>query len=286
MKKIVMPFVFDEEVKSESDNKDVILFDNPVVKHLNYPVKLDVTVGIICLKGRVKGRSNMRYFKAEAPCLIVLLVAHTVTIEHLSEDFSALFIIFSRKFVDNLNIEERLPVFLGLHDKPYIPFDKKELASFKNYFKMVQTVLKETDNPFSIKIIQHITKAYFYGFGYNVSRIEQHNKEGKKSRQEELVEKFLTHVQDNFKESRNVEFYSDKLYVTPKYLSKVIKDHNGLPAKQWIENYVVFEAKALLKSTNMTIQQISDELNFPSQSFFGKYFKRSVGLSPLEYRKE
>ena len=64
------------------------------------------------------------------------------------------------------------------------------------------------------------------------------------------------------------------------------KPYRSLSAKEWIDDYVVLEAKALLKSTNMTIQQISYELNFPSQSFFGKYFKRSVGLSPLEYRKE
>ncbi|MDR0368520.1 MAG: helix-turn-helix domain-containing protein, partial [Bacteroidales bacterium] len=53
-----------------------------------------------------------------------------------------------------------------------------------------------------------------------------------------------------------------------------------------IDNYVVLEAKALLKSTNMTVQQISDELNFPSQSFFGKYFHRVVGVSPKEYRQK
>jgi AraC-like DNA-binding protein len=58
-----------------------------------------------------------------------------------------------------------------------------------------------------------------------------------------------------------------------------------MSAKKWIDDYVIWETKALLKSTNMTVQQISDELNFPSQSFFGKYFKRLVGLSPLEYRK-
>jgi AraC-like DNA-binding protein len=79
--------------------------------------------------------------------------------------------------------------------------------------------------------------------------------------------------------------YADQLYLTPKYFSKVIKDNSGASASEWIDNYVILEAKALLKSTNMTILQISDELNFPSQSFFGKYFKRVVGVSPKEYRE-
>jgi AraC-like DNA-binding protein len=81
------------------------------------------------------------------------------------------------------------------------------------------------------------------------------------------------------------EVYADQLCLTPKYFSKVIKDNSGASASEWIDNYVILETKALLKSTNMTILQISDELNFPSQSFFGKYFKRVTGMSPKSYRE-
>jgi AraC-like DNA-binding protein len=65
----------------------------------------------------------------------------------------------------------------------------------------------------------------------------------------------------------------------------VIKENSNMSATEWIDNSVILEARAMLKSTNMTIQQISEELNFPSQTFFGKFFKRVVGVSPKEYRK-
>lgn len=78
--------------------------------------------------------------------------------------------------------------------------------------------------------------------------------------------------------------YSGGLCITPKYLSRIIKDITGYTALDYIENYVVTEAKAMLNSTMMTVQQISDSLNFPSQSVFGKYFKRVTGMSPKEYR--
>ncbi|NLN95135.1 MAG: AraC family transcriptional regulator [Bacteroidales bacterium] len=68
-------------------------------------------------------------------------------------------------------------------------------------------------------------------------------------------------------------------------MSQLIKQNTGKSVNEWIEDYVMLEAKALLKSTNMTIQQISDEMNFPSQSFFGKYFKRVKGISPREFKK-
>ncbi|WP_298650554.1 helix-turn-helix domain-containing protein [uncultured Proteiniphilum sp.] len=89
----------------------------------------------------------------------------------------------------------------------------------------------------------------------------------------------------HFKQHRGLDFYASKLCLTPKYMSTIIKQTSGKTAGDWIDDYILLEAKALLKSTNMTIQQISDELNFPSQSFFGKYFKRLTGVSPKEYRK-
>ena len=75
------------------------------------------------------------------------------------------------------------------------------------------------------------------------------------------------------------------LRCVPGYLSTVVRTCTGRTASEWIERHVAQEAKALLKSTNMTVQQISNELNFPSQSFFGKFFKRLTGLSPKEYRR-
>lgn len=99
-----------------------------------------------------------------------------------------------------------------------------------------------------------------------------------------LVRDFLKQVQLFHKKERRIDFYADKLQLSSKYLSQVIKNYSGKSAADWIDEYVVLEAKALLKSTNMTIQQISDELNFPSQSFFGKFFKRISGVSPKTYR--
>lgn len=72
--------------------------------------------------------------------------------------------------------------------------------------------------------------------------------------------------------------------VTPKHLSRTVKAQTGYTAVEWIERFVILEAKVLLKSSNLNIQQIADELNFPSQSFFGKYFKKFTGMSPKEFR--
>ena len=80
-------------------------------------------------------------------------------------------------------------------------------------------------------------------------------------------------MQQHFKQNRDVEFYAAELYITPKYLSKVLKEKTDKTASEWISECVTQEAKELLKSTNLSIQQKSYLLNFSSQSFFVKHCK-------------
>jgi AraC-like DNA-binding protein len=287
MEKKILPFNW----RSELDNKtgidsidnDFILFDSPIIKaEFDYPFKVDVTTAIICLKGATRGAINLRPFTTQAPCLVVVLAEQILQHEYFSEDFSGLFIVMSKRFSESLNLRESFPLFLSVRDNPCIPLSDEALDAMVSYYKMMKQTVRINDNPRRLEIAKHLTLAMFYGLGF------EHHKsldDEQKTKHGILVENFLQHVQAHYKEQRGIEFYADKLCLTPKHLSKVIKESSGKSAGEWIDSYVTLEAKALLKSTNMTIQQISDELNFPSQSFFGKYFNRQVGLSPKEYRK-
>lgn len=98
--------------------------------------------------------------------------------------------------------------------------------------------------------------------------------------------KFILAVSENFRENRQVNYYADRLCITSKHLSSVVKEISGSTAGEWIENYVTMEAKVLLRTTDLTIQQIATKLNFNNQSFFGKYFRHITGMSPTAYRKQ
>jgi AraC-like DNA-binding protein len=132
-------------------------------------------------------------------------------------------------------------------------------------------------------MVRLLSQAFFYGIN-DVDQLRQGNA-APQNKKDELFNSFYRLVLQHYKDSREVGFYADKLCVAPKYLSAVIKETTGKSAFEWITDYVLLEAKSLLKSTNMTIQQISDELNFANQSFFGKYFKRLTGMSPSEYKR-
>ena len=103
---------------------------------------------------------------------------------------------------------------------------------------------------------------------------------------ERISQEFSQLVIDHYVEERNVSFYAQKLGITPAYLSTVIKQMTGKTCTDIIGDMVIMDAKAQLKSTALPIQEIAYSLHFPNVSFFGKYFKRHVGVGPLEYRNE
>ena len=101
---------------------------------------------------------------------------------------------------------------------------------------------------------------------------------------EELVDGFFRLLHENYRTDRNIAFYADRLCLSTKYLSKVVCRVTGHAPSFWFADFTVREAKTLLKSTTLTVTQISEELNFPNSSFFARYFKRVAGVSPQEYR--
>lgn len=288
MKKIIELFDWRPELEDvpniDSIGEDFILLDKPIIKStFEHPFKVDMTAAIICIEGEIKGKMDLKPYHAKKSSMIVTLPDQILEYQYISPDFSGLFIVMSKRFLDSLNIEERFSWFVAVRDNPCIELDPEELEAMQMYYRMMQRAISIKDHPNRLEIAKNLTRAFFYGAGYFFHNI---NEDREKSKHEMLVDSFVKLVQTNFKRHRGLDFYADKLCITPKYMSTVIKQTSGKTAGDWIDDYILLEAKALLKSTNMTIQQISDELNFPSQSFFGKYFKRLTGVSPKEYRKD
>ncbi len=110
------------------------------------------------------------------------------------------------------------------------------------------------------------------------------NKNLLKSRTHEIIDEFYLLVSTYAGQQRSVVFYAEKLHLTPQYLSTFLKQKTGRSALQWIDHITILHAKTLLKSSNLSIKEISNELHFEETSVFCRYFKRIVGLSPTTYR--
>jgi AraC-like DNA-binding protein len=224
------------------------------------------------------------YVLTEPVNTIQIAPGQILSVDNASEDFDVVVMLMSRRFVEGLlvYVNGSIPFRFG-KNVPHIVHCSVEEDYFTNVFnKAIRRIIQDKSNPFRKQVVQHVMMAVFYS-SEKTRMVAEDNRS--RSNADVLSQEFVKLVKEHFRKERQLKFYADKLCITPRYLSRVVKECTGSSAAEWIELTVVLEARALLKSTNMTVQQISDELNFPSQTFFGKYFKRRVGMSPKEYRR-
>jgi AraC-like DNA-binding protein len=105
------------------------------------------------------------------------------------------------------------------------------------------------------------------------------------SRQQEIFVRFLRLVSQHSRDERHIGYYADLMALSQDHLSRIVREHSGITCKEWIERAVLMEAKVLLRHTDRTITDISEALHFPNDSFFCKYFKRLIGMTPRRYRE-
>lgn len=264
---------------------DLVKSDVTIMDKLRQPHKFDFFMMIFHFAGSVNLKIDMVEYDLSTPNnSIRIMPSQIVGLESVSADFDAHVVIMSRSFLENLLVYINGNVSLrpGIKLDAIEPLQPVEVRGLDLFVNALRRVLQNDDNPYRMKVVQHVIMAIFY----SSERLRDINdNDPTRSSADNISRTFLQLVKDNFRQERQLKFYSDALCITPRYLSRVVRECTGSSASDWIERYVVLEARALLKSTNMTIQQISDYLNFPSQTFFGKYFKRRAGLSPKEYRR-
>lgn len=267
---------------------DILLIDNSHTMRAelssdNEPFRIDMTMAIIYEQGSADLKINMRDYHIEAPAVLLVLNDQIYQSAGHSEDLRSKVILMSRSFSDSLfaNSGEILPLKSSIMKNPVMKIENEENV-FGQFFQLLQNIAASPRQEFKIESARHLTLSMFYGYSHlkhEVNEVKSTN-----SRQEEIFTKFTELLERHHKKEREIAFYADKMCITSKHLSQVIKDYTGKTALGIIEEYVISEAKSMLLSTTMSIQQISDELKFPSQSVFGKYFKRVTGISPSEYR--
>ncbi len=264
--------------------KDFWIFDNITAAMLpayTEPVKLTATISIFVRKGHFKFSNNLIVYDFDGPAIVNIRNGETLQLLSISPDFEASFIVMSKFFVEDIFMHiNDMQNLSAMSRRPVAKIPSDILPKFENLYDSIRLVSSDTSNPQLQKALQHSIIAFYYRYAYRCYDLLNSSADSGAR----LSDRFIKLVKDKFKTERFLEFYADELGVTPKHLSRTVKAQTGYSAASWIERFLILEAKILLKSTNLTIQQISDNLNFPTQSFFGKYFKKNVGLSPKLYR--
>lgn len=269
---------------NEIIGNDFWIFDQftaPMLMMLNDPVKLTSNTSIFVRKGSFKILINLLPYEAQGPAIVNIRHGETMQVMETSPDLYASFIVLSKRFVDDIFLHiNDVTNLTQIYRQPVVSLPMEIVTKFENLYESLHLVSQDSDNPQLLKAIEHCLIAFYYRYAYRCYNLI----EGGVDTATRLSDSFIKLVQDKFKTERFLDYYAQELGVSPKHLSRTIKAQTGYSAASWIERFLILEAKILLKSTNLTVQQISDSLNFPSQSFFGKYFKKNVGLSPKGYR--
>jgi len=200
-----------------------------------------------------------------------ILCGISATIDFMSK-------IFADKLLDLMN-------YFSTKYCPHWQLEDKDATTIANTFNLLLHRTEEYNtHTYGKELFYHAFASLLYelgGMGQKYARINHADF----SRKENLVMAFTSHVQQHFRQQRNVQAFAEQLHVTPKYLTETVKEISGKTAGEIIDHFVILEAKRMLSDTTLSILQIAEELNFSDQSFFGKYFKRFVGHSPKEYRQ-
>lgn len=164
-----------------------------------------------------------------------------------------------------------------------IPLNQEELVIIQTLLLQIEQK-KNADLPNKLESIQALLRVLLLEIE-GLYDIQTNKKQNTYSRSYYLTEKFKELLAESFTEHREVHFYAEKLFVTPKHLSQIVKNETGKTVSEIINEIVCLEAKVLLQTKALSIAEISVQLNFATATFFGKFFKRNTGMSPLEYRK-
>ncbi len=260
---------------------------NADLEFVNHPVKLSFTIAIFCLEGRMSLQINLQNFELSSNDILIVQEGAIGEYQGMSDNTKIAVLAFSSDYFHAaLQIEAAMSLQSRLRSYPVCHLTAEAMEETMVIYKLMKDKIEETDNPFRkgallgyAQVLTFNAYKYLLETDFNSAGLQR-----KSGRQQELYAQFMEQVKKAYIKERSISYYADKLCITPKYLSRIVYKVTGRFAGDWIADFVILEAKALIKSRKYTIQQIADMLNFANQSFFGKYFKSKVGCSPSEYQ--
>ncbi|WP_343670110.1 AraC family transcriptional regulator [Chitinophaga sp.] len=270
--------------------KEFNIFSNgelEIEPEISIPYILDHYTIILVTSGKLKMRLNL--IEYDIPANSLLVCSPNVIHEFLSDMRKCTFIAadFSATLLAETALNKKYMDGFGIYTRQHMPVHSllpAEVRNIQTIMELLSTKNKlPKDHPFISELLLNLFKVLFFEIAailhdkIAAQQIQLNSKEV-------LVKKFYAELTSNFRERRDVEFYAERLNVTPKYLTKCVKEIFGKATSEVITQMVIVEAKFMLSNLGEPISKIAEHLAFSDQFFFSKFFKRATGISPSEYR--
>lgn len=290
--KNIQPLSLDDARQTASENivamsDDILLIDD--LRRMDFEwdaFRLGFMAFTLCTNGSADFRINAKNVHAEAGDLVIGVGDRVLSDLSVSDDFHAGMILISTGLLHDgiAGLHQLWPFLPYLYEHPVIRLNEEECGRARACFDEVRRRLQMRDHHYRRESIEALIRLVYFDVCDLLSR-HCNASECLYSGGYSLFERFLQLLDENFRSERNLAWYSERLCITPKYLSEVVKAVSGRTAGRWITDFVVLEAKQLLRGTSLSVKEIAQRLNFPNQSFLGKYFRNATGVSPSDYRR-
>ncbi len=244
---------------------------------------------IMCVSGSIDMGVNLESYHISENMLMVVSGDCVINVKNVDwNHIDAYVFIIAPEFIRDINFELNLIASMRIttNQPPLLQLTQDEVKLMSRYFDLIHfNTVDNTDSRYVRSISRSLIAASVYQLMQFVSSRTDREASPNLSRRANYVREFLHLVTIHHRQERGVAFYASKLFISPKYLSIIIKESTGRSAAEWIDDFVILEAKNLLRFSGKNVQQVAYELNFSNQSAFGKYFKHFTGMSPTKFQR-
>ena len=301
-KKTIRSFTLQELLSRAAANSDAVFYDGCLIGHsspregaelLRYPIRIDAHLICLCRNSGGELVANLERLDMKRNSLVAIPPGNVICVDNLNHhaNIDLTVFAFTPDFLDkiNLDIKPVVPLIGFFKETSCVELSDKEMSLLESALESVRAAIGFLcGSRFYHEIVRRMIESTHYMI---VDVVSRHARQGShiaapKNRNDEYFSRFIRCLYENYKTERSVAFYAAQLHITPKYLTSLIKSVSGRTAAEWIDEYVILEAKNLLRYSPMSIQEVAYALNFSNQSFFGKYFKHHTSMSPSQYKNQ
>lgn len=251
-----------------------------------HPIKIAGGAICICRRGKALLNIDTATHPVEQGTEIILFPDMTFLFEECNNDFTLSMFIFSRQIFSQALIKFNSTFFQRIYTQPTYLHQAGGEEIALCYFRILGNIKSDSRNTFRTIIAINLLRSMMLNIYDKHIRFSSQQEKFIETRKEELYNRFMTLISEYGKERRDVAFYAERLCITPRYLEEITGSIAGETPKETIDFMIIQEIKLILTFSQMTLQQVADHLNFPDQSYLGRYFKRHTGISPAAYRKK
>ena len=243
---------------------------------------------IICHRGSFQFSLNQKVCSAKAGESLFIPEEGAFQVLQESEDMEVQILIYQIEPIRDIMGNAVVTMYMYSRitpDEPSCVWTTGEEEEITKYMSLLDSAVEVEENPFKLYEQKLLLLALTYRICSMYNRKLVNDGEEAGGRKNEVFIRLIQLIEKYYMQERGVEFYADKLCLSPKYLSAVSKSICGYTVQELVFKAIIRKSISLLKTTQQDIQEISNAFGFPNASYFGTFFKKQVGMSPQQYRK-